>query len=548
MDKIQQQIIAFLKGLSAWQRITLAGSVLLVAGILWLFVHLLGGGDYKTLYSGMAPADAQILAQRLGAQNISYQLSSDGTAVLVRSDELDKARLEAASQGPLASGRMGFELFDKPNWSGSDFSEKVNYQRALEAELERTIETMNGVEAVRVHLVLPRESLFSDRERAAKAAVVLKMRGTRLNDEVSASVANLVASAWDDLSPQNVTVVTTDGQLANQGHSHSGVSFPGNQDLETTLAERVVQTLAPIVGNEHVKSSITIDYDPTSGESTQELYDPNSTAVLTSQTSQETVGDLEPAGIPGTPSNTPNSQGNAAAVSQAKTSGATQGIHSESKTYAVSHTTHHLLEPAGRVKRVAAAILVDDAVETRAENGKTQETRRKRTADEMKQIEELAKAAVGFDAQRGDQFSLQNITFTLPPLDVVTPPGKVQRFLTFAERWTGLLRYAALLALFAVVYLLILRPVKKKFIEVLEIPSRTSLAASRVAGTGDAAAALGGGEGGLVGLPFELAPGVAREIQHAVHLKKQLISKVKEDPETASRVIQTWIHESERNE
>ena len=97
--------------------------------------------------------------------------------MLVRGDQLDKARLETASQGPLASGRMGFELFDKPNWSGSDFSEKVNYQRALEAELERTIQTMNGVDAVRVHLVLPRESLFSDRERVAKAAVVLKLRG-----------------------------------------------------------------------------------------------------------------------------------------------------------------------------------------------------------------------------------------------------------------------------------------------------------------------------------------------------------------------------------
>src|SRR5208282_5565714 len=150
--KIQQQIINFLKGLSVWQRITLAGSAVLVAGVLWLFVRLLGVGEYKTLYSGMAPADAQTLGQRLGSQNIAYQLSGDGTAVLVRSDQLDKARLEAASQGPLASGRMGFELFDKPNWSGSDFSEKVNYQRALEAELERTIGTMTGVEAVRVHL------------------------------------------------------------------------------------------------------------------------------------------------------------------------------------------------------------------------------------------------------------------------------------------------------------------------------------------------------------------------------------------------------------
>ncbi|HEY2545796.1 MAG TPA: flagellar basal-body MS-ring/collar protein FliF [Candidatus Acidoferrum sp.] len=547
MDKIQQQIIAFLKGLSVWQRITLAGSVVLVAGVLWLFVHLLGAGDYKTLYSGMAPADAQILAQRLGAQNISYQLSSDGTSVLVRSDQLDKARIETASQGPIASGRMGFELFDKPNWSGSDFSEKVNYQRALEAELERTIETMNGVEAVRVHLVLPRESLFSDREHPAKAAVVLKMRGTRLNDQVSASVANLVSSAWDDLSPQNVTVVTTDGQMAGQGHGHTTLTLPGNQDLETTLAERVVQTLAPIVGNEHVKSSITIDYDQTSGESTQELYDPDRTAVLTSQSSQETVGDLEPAGIPGTPSNAPNSQGNTAAVAQAKTSNATQGIHSESKTFAVSHTTHHLLEPAGRVKRVATAILVDDAVEAQTTNGKTQETRRKRTPDEMKQIEALAKAAVGFDSQRGDQFSLQNVTFTMPPVDVVAPPGKIQRYLQFLERWTGLLRYVALLALFAVVYMLILRPVKKRVVAILDTTTPKQLGASGMGGNGGIMGALAGAEGSLAALPAG-ATGAAGEVRQAVNLKKQLISRVKEDPEAASKLIQTWIHEREDSE
>ena len=489
MDKIQQQIIAFLQGLTARQKLLLAGSVVLVAGTLWIFVRLLGDGDYKTLYSGMAPADAQSLAQRLGAQNIQYQLSSDGTAVSVRSDQLDKARLETASQGPLASGRMGFELFDKPNWSGSDFSEKVNYQRALEAELERTIQTMNGVESVRVHLVLPRESLFTDRERSAKAAVVLKLRGARMTDEVAGSVANLVSSAWDDLTPQNVTVVTTDGQIQGSGHGHA-IGMVGSQDLETALAERVVQTLAPVVGNEHVKSSITIDYDPTSGESTQELYDPASTAVLTSQTSQETVGDLEPAGIPGTPSNAPNSQANSVAAAQAKTATSTQGIHSESKTFAVSHTTRHLFEPAGRIKRVAAAILVDDVLETKTDNGKTQETRRKRTADEMKQIEALAKAAIGFDAQRGDQFSLENISFTVPPVEAPLPVGKMQKFLVFAERWTGLLRYAALLGLFAVVYLLILRPVKKQVITMLQSPPRSSLQPPSAGG--GASAALGG--------------------------------------------------------
>src|ERR1700730_13765540 len=398
MDKSLQQITAFLRGLSTKQIVLLAGCTVVVGVIVWIFVALVGAGDYKTLYSGMAPADAQNLAQRLGGQGIAYQLSTDGTAVVGRTEQLDRARLEAASQGPIASGRMGFELFDKPNWSGSDFSEKVNYQRALEAELERTIQTMSGVDAVRVHLVLPQESLFTNRERPAKAAVVLKLRGTRLTDQISTSVANLVSSAWDDLSPQNVTVVTTDGQMPGRGHGHPP-GVVGTEELESTLAERIVQTLTPVVGSDRVKSSVTIDYDPTSGESTQELYDPNTTAVLTSQTSQENVGDLEPAGIPGTPSNAPNSQGNQTAVAQARTATAPQGIRSESKTYAVSHTTRHLLEPAGRVKRVAAAILVDDVIEAKTENGKTQETHRKRTPEEMKQIEELAKAAIGFDLQ-----------------------------------------------------------------------------------------------------------------------------------------------------
>src|SRR5215475_6703206 len=192
MEKALQQVMAFLKALSLRQKVMLGASVALVGGTIWLFTYWMGS-DYKTLYSGMAPSDAQSMGQKLAAQNITYQISPDGTSVLVKSDELDKARLQVASQGPISSGRMGFELFDKPNWSGSDFSEKVNYQRALEAELERTIATINGVGAVRVHLVLPRESIFSDRERAAKAAVVLKLRGTRLTEAISASVANLVA-------------------------------------------------------------------------------------------------------------------------------------------------------------------------------------------------------------------------------------------------------------------------------------------------------------------------------------------------------------------
>jgi flagellar M-ring protein FliF len=533
MDKMQQQIIAFLRGLNNAQRILLATGVVVTALTITLFVHFFGEGDYKTLYSGMNPADAQSLSTRLTAQNISYRLSPDGTSILVPSDQIDKARLEGAAQGPLASGRMGFELFDKPNWSGSDFSEKVNYQRALEAELERTIQTMNGVEGVRVHLVLPRESIFTDRERPPKAAVVLKFRGARLTDQVSASVANLVASAWEDLTPQNVTVVTTDGQMPS-GHDKSANTAEGSQELESALAEKVVQTLAPVLGNDHVKSSITIDYDTAAQDSTEETYNPAASAVLTSQVSQETVGDLQPSGIPGTASNTPNSQGAPAAAAQAQTTNATQGIHSESKTFAVSHTMKHLVEPAGKIKRLAAAILVDDVIESKTESGKTQEARRKRTPDEMKQITEIAKAAMGFDEKRGDLFSLENISFAGPAPEVLSVPNKFQRMVMFTERHNGLIRYIAvytgiLLAIFAGVYLLILLPIKSKLASVLQLQGKDGATPALAAGANRGA----------------LPSGTEQEVSPAAALRRQLASSVRQDAEFTSRLIQSWLNEAE---
>jgi len=409
----------------------------------------------------------------------------------------------------------------------------VNYQRAVEAELERTIQAMNGIESVRVHLVLPRESLFLERDRPAKASVVLKLHGTRLTEQLAMPVANLVASSWDGLTPQNVTVVTTDGQIPSLGQGHLLSTGGTSADLETVLVERLVQTLSPVIGADHIKSSITLDYDPTSGESTQELYDPNSTAVLSSQLSQETVGDLQPQGVPGTPSNTPNSQANPTAVAQATTNSTTQGIRSESKTFAVSHTTRHLLEPAGRVKKLAAAILVDDFVETKTDNGKTTETRRKRTPEEMKQIEELAKAAIGFDQQRGDLFSLQNISFVQAPPETPAPVTKVHRVMTFVERWTGVLRYAALFLMFLLIYALVLRPLQKQMVAALKHPGQPVLA------QGAATAGL---------LPEATAPVApiavpTGEVSETIRLKRELVNKVKADPEGASRLLQSWVRE-----
>jgi flagellar M-ring protein FliF len=542
MDNFLKQLSTFFQGMTLRQKALLAGTTIIVGGFVWLFVRLIGGGDYKPLFVGLSPADVQSLGQRLSMQNISYELSTDGTSVLVPADQLDKARVGVASQGPLSSGRMGFELFDKPNWSGSDFSEKVNYQRALEAELERTIQTMDGVEAVRVHLVLPHESLFTDRERPAKAAVVLKMRGRRMADQTGSSIANLVSSAWDDLSPQNVTVVTTDGQMPGQGHGSYADGAGGPGDLETVMAEKVVQVLTPIVGADHVKSSVSIEYDPTSGESTQDLYDPNASVVLNSQISQETSSDAQPSGIPGTASNAPNAAPAGAAANQASAQSASDGIRTENKSFAVSHTTRHLIEPPGRIKRVAAAILVDDAVETKTTDGKSAATRRKRTPEEMKQIEDLAKAALGWDTSRGDQISVQEVAFQIPEVENPTPLALPERIRVVTLKWMELIRYAGILLGLLIVYMLVLRPIMNAVLAAIQSGE------VRVAAGGTARAGLEGQTASQLGEPIGgndalLAAELNQrmELQQTAALRQQLAKNVQTDPQDAGRLVENWM-------
>ena len=565
MDKVVEQVRAFVRGLSINQRFLLGGSVILVALVIWLFVRLFAAVDFKTLYTGLDPTDTQKIVQRLASENIPYQLSSDGTTLDVPADRLDRVRVEMASQNLPHTGRMGFELFDKPNWSSSDFSERVNYQRALEAELERTIETMDTVESARVHLVLPHESLFTSEERPAKAAVVVKLRTQRLADQTVNAIANLVSSAWENLSPDDVTIVGADGRLPLAG----GKSNPGGMrhalsDLETTMAERIVQTLSPVVGADHVKSSVTIDYNPNSGESTQELYDPNATAIVTSQLTQDQTTSTPAAGIPGTPSNVPSAtpapappaatppnpgQQNpvpanpAQPVPAAKPADVVLGMRSESKSFVVSKTVHHTLEPAGQIKRLAAAVLVDDFVEVKDVSGKPQETRRKRTPEEMKQLEELVRAALGFNAQRGDELSIQNISFQVPPVEIPRAPSPVQRTLRIIEPWIGLLRYAGLGALFLVIYLLVLRPVTNQVLATLKaLPARSEQAALPSADGRKASSR----PMSIAELEDELQKDLSdtnSEVMRAVVLKRHLVNKVKREPEGASRLIQTWVRQ-----
>src|SRR5450631_111713 len=240
-EQVFGQLRSMVTGLSVKQRVILAAGALLTAGMIALFVGWIGKPELKPLYTNMEPGDAQALVSRLAEKSIPSEVSADGKTVNVPADKLDAARLQIAAEGMPRSGRLGFELFDKMNWGQTEFDEKVNYQRALEGELERTIKTLKGVESARVHLVMPSDSLFVDREREAKASVILNLRSAQITPEMQQSIARLVAGAVDKLSPENVTVVDANTNMPSNMPKHDPLSPEGN--LEKELTARLLGTL-----------------------------------------------------------------------------------------------------------------------------------------------------------------------------------------------------------------------------------------------------------------------------------------------------------------
>jgi flagellar M-ring protein FliF len=459
--------------------------------------------------------------------------------------------MELATDGMPRSGRLGFELFDKLNWGQTEFDEKVNYQRALEGELERSIQTLRDVDSVRVHLVLPTDSVFLDRERKAKASVILKPRSSRLSDGTQMAIARLVAGAVDKLSPEDVTVVDADTNRP-LGVTRRD-SFSPDGGLEQELSAQLMQTLEPVVGPQHVRARVNVEYDPSTTEENDETYDPKSAVAVSEQKSEEQVGGMLQGGVPGTSSNVPgggtddskpaangakaaagNGDAKAAADNHTRTvvdgGDGTQLSKSESNTYAVNKVVRHTLQPAGRIRRITAALLVDDAIEVKQESGKRTETRRKRTPDELKQIEDLAKAAIGVDTTRGDIMTVQNLSFDQSPVETPVKPTIMQKVRVTLDDWSSLVRYAAIILLFLLAYALLLRPLKKQLMTTFrELPAALTAKNQPVA-VGDLA-------------PGQDVNSLPAPQQRAITLKKQLLEKVTDEPQAASKLIQAWIHE-----
>src|SRR5437867_3475907 len=416
-----EQIKAFFTRYSLQQKLALASSAALVLILLWVLVYFVNRVEYQTLYADLDPQEAQGIVQKLQELKVPYELGTDGRTVRVAADKLAEVRIQLASQGLPESGRIGFEIFDRTNFGLTNFQEQVNYQRALEGELARSIMTLTEVEAARVHLVLAKESLFQSSDEQTKASVILKLKnGRSLSGSAAQGIVNMVASAVKGLTPEKVVLVDYRGKILSRNEStESGLSaqqLDARQRLETELAGKIVQILEPVVGQGKIRPEVSIVMNFQQVEETVEQYDPERSVVRSQQKQQERQPKTEHlGGIPG-PRNTLSS--NPAGVPAAQTEPApgspTSEFMKQNETinYEVSKAVRHVVNPAGKIERVSVAVVIDNHTKvTTGGDGKEQMRPEPRTPEEMKKYRDLVAAAIGFNSDRGDQLTVENISF-----------------------------------------------------------------------------------------------------------------------------------------
>jgi flagellar M-ring protein FliF len=555
---MQERVMA----LPAGKRNTLLASVAFLTAVLAGMIWYAGRTDWRVLFSGLDGKDVQQVSQELAAANIPFEMTADGTGVQVPAEMLDKARMEVAAKGMPQTGRLGFELFDKPNWVGSEFDEKVNYQRALEGELEHTIASLGMVRSARVHLVLPQPSLFSAEEKVAKASVVLKLKRDAMDTEQADSIRSLVAGAVDNLSPDQVTLVDADGRVSFKPKSKD----VNEADVEQAMEAKLVAMLEPLAGRDNVRATVNVSYEQGTEDRTDEIYDPNQTATLTLQKSEQ-VSEMKgrATGVPGTASNSPaGAAAGAVAGSQAAAapgvppllqkealpvypqqgSGAGQSLHQENGTYGVTKHLLHTEEGPGRVRRVTAAVVVNDRSVMEGAGKLEHLVWKPRSADEMRRLEDLARAAVGFDAKRGDQVAMENVSFSSNGPEVKLAPMEraMEEARALMRSQPGLAKTAMLGLCGVLLVLLVLRPMARQVTATLREP--LLLTAGTTAGGQEMLAPSQGNELEEVAR-MPVLPRKSKAQLEAQGIFEHVSNHIRREPAQSTRLLECWIGSEE---
>jgi flagellar M-ring protein FliF len=462
---ILKQLRAIIQTMSAGKMValflmvaaTLAGVVVLIS---WS-----GRPEFVPLYSHLAPEDAAEVVNTLKGKKIQYRLSDDGGTIQVPRQRLYEVRLNMASQGLPRSG-VGFEVFDNTKLGTTEFVQNINYQRALQGELSRTIDCLEEVESSRVHIVMPERSLFIEDEEPASASVTLKLRpGRWLNQDQIQGVVHLLSSSVPRLTPANVTIIDQDGKmLAGQDDQSSGSKLSADhlefqQKKERMLEKRILTMLEKVLGQDKAIVRVACDLDFVQQEKTEEKYLPDNQVVRSEQLQSETSTQAAPGaiGIPGLASN----------ITQPQTTGssskATKGYQKEDKTrnYEIGKTTSRQIMPVGKLQRLSVAVIVDGTYKS-ATVGKGKDAHQEleyvaRSPEEMKALENIVKSAINFDSTRGDRVEVANIAFNTDHVDTKLRDEQVP----WADRFAGFgsyIKYLVVGLFLIITFFYVIRP------------------------------------------------------------------------------------------
>lgn len=395
--------------------------------------------DYVILYSDLQPADSAAVIERLKALKVKYDVRDGGNSIAITPPEMvSELRISLAAEGIPKSGTAGFELLDGTNFGMTAFKEVVNYQRALQGELERTITSLDAITSARVHIVQPEKSVFAKRGNVATASVMLKLRpGAKLEPKQIKGIQNLVSGSVEGLTTENVSIIDVFGNLlttkdeGQESLTLEATRLQYQREVERGYTDRIEQMLSKILGADKIIARVTADLDFSLNEREEESYDPGGQVMRSERMIEEGVGSSQRGGIPGVVSNLSNDPN----VLAPQGSGGEDSRRKEAvKNYEVSRAVSRISSPRGKLQRLSVAVLVDGTYETIVADGaadaakdatKSAERAFKPLSSEMlTQIEEVVKNAVGFDSARGDTVTVENVPFMVSDTNYIEEMDK----------------------------------------------------------------------------------------------------------------------------
>ncbi|MDR3433114.1 MAG: flagellar basal-body MS-ring/collar protein FliF [Rouxiella aceris] len=546
-------LTAFINRLRANPKIPLAIAAAAAVAIVVVMMLWARSPTYRVLFSNLGDKDGGEIVTQLTQMNIPYEFNSNGTALLIPSDKVYETRLRLASAGLPKGGAVGFELMDQEKFGISQFSEQINYQRALEGELARTIETLGPVQSARVHLAIPKPSLFVREQKNPSASVTLDLQsGRALDDGQINAIVYMVSSSVSGLPPANVTVVDQSGHLLtqpdNNGRDLNASQLKYANEVEARLQRRIESILQPVVGNGNVHAQITAQIDYASREQTDEQYQPNGdpqkASVRSRQDSEnQQFGGANVGGVPGALTNQPSTPAtgpitppatsagaNAAANAQTQTGSKTAAAvpsnsrHDETTNYELDRTIMHTQHQPGAIQRLSAAVVVN--YET-GPDGKP-----KALSDaEIKQIDSLVREAMGFSAERGDTLNVVNTQFNdTANQEAVVPFWKTPAFIDLMMSGG---RYLLVLIIALILWRKLVRPLVLSQKASVEATATAAIVANSPDTTGGQAAKLSG---------EEMVKHKRSQQRVSVEVQTQRVQELADkDPRIIALVIRQWM-------